>query len=44
MTPKLSKDLLYNSRIIDTYIKMLKKQHPEIDTGIALEYAEHAGL
>ena len=27
MTPKLSKDLLYNSRIIDTYIKLLKKKH-----------------
>ena len=41
MTPKLSKDLLYNSRIIDTYIKLLKKQHPDIDAGIALE---HAGM
>ncbi len=39
MTPKLSRDLLYNSRIIDTYIKLLKKQHPDIDAGIALEYA-----
>lgn len=39
MTPKLSKDLLYNSRIIDTYIKLLKKQHPDIDAGIALGYA-----
>ena len=39
MTPKLSKDLLYNSRIIDTYIKLLKKKHPDIDTSIALEYA-----
>lgn len=43
MTPKQSKDLLYNSRIIDTYIKMLKKQHPEIDTGVALEYANMQG-
>jgi HD-GYP domain-containing protein (c-di-GMP phosphodiesterase class II) len=43
MTPKLSKDLLYNSRIINTYIKMLKKQHPEIDTGIALEHANMQG-
>lgn len=39
MTPKFSRDLLYNSRIIDTYIKLLKKQHPDIDAGIALEYA-----
>ncbi len=39
MTPKLSIDLLYNSRIIDTYIKLLKKQHPDIDAGIALEHA-----
>ncbi|MGW8312639.1 MAG: HD domain-containing phosphohydrolase [Desulfuromonadales bacterium] len=43
MTPKQSKDLLYNSRIIDTYIKMLKKQHPEIDAGMALEYANMQG-
>lgn len=43
MTPKLSKDLLYNSRIINTYIKMLKKQHPQIDTGVALEYANMQG-
>ena len=43
MTPKQSKDMLYNSRIIDTYIKMLKKQHPEIDAGIALEYANMQG-
>jgi hypothetical protein len=43
MTPKQSKDLLYNSRIIDTYIKMLKKQRPEIDAGIALEYANMQG-
>ena len=41
MTPKLSKDLLYNSRIIDTYIKLLKKQHPDVDAHIALE---HAGI
>ena len=37
MTPKLSKDLLYNSRIIDTYIKLLKKKHPDIDTSKAQE-------
>ena len=43
MTPKLSKDLLYNSRIIDTYIKLLKKKHPDIDTSIALEYAGMQG-
>jgi len=43
MTPKQSKDLLYNSRIIDTYIKMLKKQRPEIDAGLALEYANMQG-
>ncbi len=39
MTPKFSKDLLYNSRIINTYIKLLKKKHPEIDTSIALDFA-----
>jgi HD-GYP domain-containing protein (c-di-GMP phosphodiesterase class II) len=43
MTPKLSKDLLYNSRIINTYIKLLKKQHPNVDTGIALDYANMQG-
>ncbi|MBW2689563.1 MAG: HD domain-containing protein [Deltaproteobacteria bacterium] len=43
MTPKTSKDLLYNSRIIDTYIKWLKKHHPDIDTGLALEYANMQG-
>lgn len=43
MTPKLSKDLLYNSRIIDTYIKLLKKQHPDVDTYLILEYADMQG-
>ena len=43
MTPKQSKDLIYNSRIIDTYIKLLKKQHPEVDAGIALAYADMQG-
>ena len=36
MTPKLSKDLLYNSRIIDTYIKLAKKRHPGVDTAAVL--------
>lgn len=39
MTPKLSRDLLYNSRIIDTYIKLVKRHHPEVDTGLALTFA-----
>ncbi len=43
MTPKFSKDLLYNSRIIDTYIKLVKKHHPAVDTGAALEYAGMRG-
>lgn len=43
MTPKQSKDLLYNSRIIDTYIKMIKKLHPDIDAGVALEHANMQG-
>ena len=43
MTPKLSKDLIYNSRIIDTYVKLLKKKHPDIDTSLALEYAGMQG-
>lgn len=41
MTPKQPKELLYNSRIIDTYIKLMKQQHPDIDAGAALE---HAGM
>lgn len=40
MTPKQSKQLLYNSRIIDTYIKLLRKQRPDIDTAVALEHAD----
>ena len=43
MTPKLSKDLLYNSRIINTYIKLIKQQYPDIDTGIALGHADMQG-
>ncbi len=39
MTPKTSKDQIYNSRIIDTYIKLLKKQSPNVDTNQALDYA-----
>jgi len=43
MTPKLSKDLLYNSRIIDTYIKLMKKRHPGINIGAILDHANMQG-
>jgi HD-GYP domain-containing protein (c-di-GMP phosphodiesterase class II) len=40
MTPKLSRDLLYNSRIINSYLELLQRQHPEVDPAVALDYAD----
>ncbi|HKL26852.1 MAG TPA: phosphohydrolase, partial [Desulfuromonadales bacterium] len=34
---------IYNSRIIDTYIKLLKKRYPEVKIGEILQYAGMKG-
>ena len=44
MTPKApGAQELYNSRIIDTYLKLLKKRYPGVDIGKLRRYAERKG-